>query len=153
MKIHKISKKGKRAMSIEANKAIARRLAEEVQNQQNLAAMDELYAPNYVYHAAHGVPPTLEGNKQFFKMLFAAFPDLQLTIHDQIAEGDKVVTRKTMAGTHQGAFVGIPATGKRMTQEILEILQIEDGKIVGNWMFYDRLGLMYQLGVLPLPGR
>jgi steroid delta-isomerase-like uncharacterized protein len=138
-------------MSIEANKAIARRLVEEVQNQQNISAMDELYATDYVYHAAHGVPPTLEGNKQFFGILFAAFPDLHFTIHDQIAEGDKVVTRKTMSGTHQGAFVGMPATGKRMTLEILEILHIDGGKILGNWMFYDRLSLMHQLGVLPLP--
>jgi steroid delta-isomerase-like uncharacterized protein len=139
-------------MSIEANKAIARSLVEEIQNQHNISAMDELYAPNYVYHAAHGVPPTLEGNKQFFMILFAAFPDLHLTIDDQIAEGDKVVTRKTMSGTHQGAFAGLPATGKRMSLEILEILQIEGGKIIGSWVFYDRLGLMYQLGVLPLPG-
>ena len=138
-------------MSIEANKAIARRLVEEVQNQHNISAMDELYAPNYVYHAAHGVPPTLEGNKQFFQYLFSAFPDLHLTIHDQIAEADKVVTRKTMSGTHQGAFVGIPATGKRMTLEILEILHIDGGKILGSWVFYDRLSLMYQLGALPLP--
>ena len=138
-------------MSIEANKAIARRLVEEVQNQQNISAMDELYATDYVYHAAHGVPPTLEGNKQFFRILFAAFPDLHLTIHDQIAEGDKVVTRKTMSGTHQGAFVGMPATGKRMTLEILEILHIDGGKIIGYWVFYDRLSLMHQLGVLPLP--
>src|SRR6266699_1178708 len=112
-------------MSIEANKAIARRLVEEVQNQQNISAMDELYATDYVYHAAHGVPPTLEGNK--------------------------VVTRKTMSGTHQGAFVGMPATGKRMTLEILEILHIDGGKILGYWVFYDRLSLMHQLGVLPLP--
>jgi steroid delta-isomerase-like uncharacterized protein len=138
-------------MSIEANKAIARRLVEEVQNQQNISAMDELYATNYVYHAAHGVPPTLEGNKQFFRILFAAFPDLHLTIHDQIAEGDKVVTRKTMSGTHQGAFVGMPATGKRMTLEILEILYMDGGKILEYWVFYDRLSLMHQLGVLPLP--
>ncbi len=138
-------------MSIEENKAIARRLVEEVQNQQNISAMDELYATDYVYHAAHGVPPTLEGNKQFFRILFAAFPDLHFTIHDQIAEGDKVVTRKTMSGTNQGAFVG-PATGKRMTLEILEILQIDGGKIIGYWVFFDRLSLMQQLGMLsPLP--
>ena len=140
-------------MSTEANKAIARRLVEEVQNQRNVSAMDDLYAPNYVNHAAHGVPPTLEGNKQFLKLFFAAFPDLHVTIHDQIAEGDKVVTRKTMSGTHQGPFVGIPATGKPMTMEVLEILQIENGKITAYWISFDRLNLMYQLGVLPLPGR
>ncbi len=139
-------------MSIEANKVIARRLVEEVQNQHNVSAMDDLYAPNYVNYAAHGVPPTLEGNKQFFKIFFAAFPDLHVTIHDQISEGDKVVTHKTMSGTHQGPFVGIPATGKRMSMEVLEILQIDGGKISGYWVFYDRLNLMYQLGVLPLPG-
>jgi steroid delta-isomerase-like uncharacterized protein len=139
-------------MSTETNKTIARRLVEEVQNQHNISAMDKLYAPNYIYHAAHGVPPTLEGNKQFFSLLFAAFPDLHLTIHNQIAEGDKVVTHKTMSGTHLGTFVGIPATGKLMAMEILEILQIDAGKITGCWLFYDRLSLMYQLGILPLPG-
>jgi len=140
-------------MSIEENKAIARRLVEEVQNQHNIHAMDELYSPDYVNHAAHGVPPTLEGSKQFFSMLFAAFPDLHLTIHDQIAEGDKVVTHKTMSGTHQGAFVGMPATGKHMTLDVLEILQIDGGKIVGYRVFFDRLSLMHQLGLLPLPIR
>ena len=139
-------------MSIEENKAIARRLVEEVQNQHNIDAMDELYAADYVNHAAHGVPPTLEGNKQFFRMFFAAFPDLHITIQDQIAEGDNVVTRKTMSGTPQGTFVGIPPTGKRMTMEVLEILQMSGGKITGYRVFFDRLGLMYQLGLLPLPG-
>ena len=71
------------------------------------------------------------------RILFAAFSDLHLTIHDQIAEGDKVATRKTMSGTHQGAFAGMPATGKRMTLEILEILHIDGGKILGYWVFYE----------------
>ncbi len=101
-------------MSTEENKAIARRLVEEIQNQQNINAIDELYAAGYVNYTAQGVPPTLEGSKQFFRMFFAAFPDLHVTIHDQIAKGDKVVTRKTLAGTHRGAFMGMPATGKRM---------------------------------------
>ena len=78
-----------------------------------------------------------------------AFPDSQVTIDDMIAEGDQVVTKKTFSGTHTGDFVGIPATGKRVTLQFVDIMRLRDGKIVEHWNCLDQLSLMQQLGVIP----
>ena len=101
-------------MSLEQNKALVRRFVEEVQCQHNLAALDELFSHDFVDHSGMTNPPTLEGSRQFFSMMFAAFPDMRFTIRQQIAEGDKVLTHKTFHGTHRGPFMGIPATGKEV---------------------------------------
>jgi steroid delta-isomerase-like uncharacterized protein len=86
-------------------------------------------------------------------MFCAAFPDLQVTIHDQIAEGNTVVTRKTYQGTQLGAFMGLPPSGKRMSVEVIDILRIVDGKITEHWVVGDELGMLQQLGALPAPGQ
>ena len=99
-------------MSLEQNKALVRRFVEEVQCQHNLAALDELFSPDFVDHSGMTNPPTLEGSRQFFSMMFAAFPDMRFVIRQQIAEGDKVLTHKTLQATQLGPFMGIPATGK-----------------------------------------
>src|SRR5438093_1073901 len=100
-------------MGEEENKATARMFYEEVVNRGNIGVIDKVTAENYVDHtAAPGMPPGREGEKQWFLMLRAAFPDGHTTIDDIIAEGDKVVVRGTMTGTHTGEFMGIPATGK-----------------------------------------
>ena len=83
-----------------------------------------------------------------FSMFFAALPDLQAIIHDQVADGDKVVTRKTLRGTHLGPWMGIPPTGKVIDIEVIDILAVRDGKITDHWNLVDRLGLMQQMGVL-----
>ena len=85
-------------MSLEENKALVRRFVEEVQCQHNLAALDELFSPDFVDHSGMTNPPTLEGSRQFFSMMFAAFPDMRFIIRQQIAEGDKVLTHKTLHG-------------------------------------------------------
>ncbi len=103
--------------------------------------------------ALFGLPPTREGVKQLFTALRTAFPDLHATIHDQIAEGNRVVTRKTFYGTHQGELLGIPATGKQVAFEVIDILQLAGGKITDHWNVVDQLGLMQQLGVIPPPGQ
>ncbi len=134
----------------EANKALIRRLVEEVQSQHNADALDEFLAPSFVnYDPPPGIPNTLEGAKQFHRMLFAAFPDLQMTIHDQAAEGDKVWTRKTATGTHQGELFGIPATGKSASWTVIDILTVRNGKVTELWWVGDSLGLMQQLGAVP----
>jgi steroid delta-isomerase-like uncharacterized protein len=138
-------------MSTEENKAIVRRFIDEVQTQHDLVALDVLFSADFVDHSGISTSPDLEGTKQFFAMLFTAFPDIQATIHDQVAEGDKVVTRKTFHGTHQGEFMGIPSTGKRVAIDVIDIFRISDGKITTHWAVADMLGLMQQLGVVPTP--
>lgn len=136
----------------EDNKALNRRFVEEVINQGNIEAIDELLDPGVVDHAAPpGFPTGREGAKQFFAMMRSAFPDLHLTIEDMIAEGDKVVMRSTWSGTHQGEFMGIPATGKRVTVSAIDISRVADGRMVEHWEQFDALGLMQQLGVVLPP--
>jgi predicted ester cyclase len=84
--------------------------------------------------------------------VFTAFPDMRAEIHDQVAEGDKVVTRKTFYGTQQGEFMGIPPTGKKVAFDVIDIFRIADGRILEHWFAGDMLGLMQQLGAVPAPG-
>jgi predicted ester cyclase len=85
-------------------------------------------------------------------MLRAAFPDLHAVIHDQLAEGDKVMTRKSFSGTHRGTFWGIPPTGKQVTIDLIDILRIADGQMVEHWNLVDWMGLMQQLQTTPPTG-
>ncbi len=139
----------------EENKALFRRFMEEVANQGNIDAVDELVAPDAVEHEElpPGTPPGREGVKHFFALLRNAFPDLRVTIDDQIAEGDKVVSRVTLSGTHKGEFVGIPPTGKTVTFGAIDIIRVAGGKLVEHWGVTDNLGLLQQLGVVPPPGQ
>ena len=138
-------------MSAGENKTIARRSYEAI-NQKNLDALDEVIASNITDHdPAPGQGPGLEGVKQYFSSLHAAFPDVQLNVEDMIAEGDKIVARLSVSGTHQGEFMGIEPTGNRVTITGIDILRIEDGKIVEHWGNFDDLGVMQQLGVMEQP--
>ena len=139
-------------MSAEENKAIARRGYEAI-NQNNLDALDEVAAPHLTDHdPAPGQAPGLDGVKQWFSSMHTAFPDFQMNVEDMIAEGDKVVARVRMSGTHQGVFMGIDATGNRVTITGIDILRVNaDGKIVEHWGNFDDLGMMQQLGVVPSP--
>lgn len=137
-------------MSTENNKANVRRGYEAV-NQKNLAVFDELLTPDIVFHIASTTMQGLEAYKQFLAMLFTAFPDLQFTIEDMIAEGDFVVVRHTTRGTHQGNFRGISPTGKQVSGTGMFIDRIVNGKAVEQWMNGDDLGLLQQLGVVPTP--
>jgi steroid delta-isomerase-like uncharacterized protein len=134
---------------LEQNKALVRRFVEEVQNRHNLAALDELLSPDFVDHSGNTSPPDLDGTKAFFAMMFAAFPDMRFEIRLQLAEGDKVMTYKTFHCTHQGPFMGIPAAGKEVAFDSIDILTITDGKITEHWAVGDMLSLMQQLGVVP----
>lgn len=135
------------------NKTIMRRALKEVVNKGNLDLIDELVSPDFVDHTPFpGLPPDREGVRQSIGMLREAFPNLEITIEDLIAEGDKVVSRQTLRGTHQGEFMGIPPTGKQATWTGILIFRIADGKIVDQWIEQDQLGLMQQLGVVPPPG-
>src|SRR3954452_4558605 len=133
-------------MSAEDNKAIARR-SWEVVNQANLDALDEVYATDFVGHEPDEDIHGSEGVKQFVDVLLDASPDMLITVEDDIAEQDKVVTRWTAHATHQGEFQGIPPTGKQVTG--ITIHRLDDGKIVEEWENPDLLGLMQQLGAIP----
>ena len=141
-------------MLAETNKAVVRRFFEEVWNKGKLNVLDELIVKDHVSSgpgALPGLPTGPEGSKQFVTVYRNAFPDVQFTIDDQIAEGDKVVTRWTAHGTHQGELVGIPATGKSSTVTGITENRIVDGKIVESWNIFDQFGMMQQLGVIPMP--
>jgi steroid delta-isomerase-like uncharacterized protein len=141
--------KGEHNMS-EQNKAISRRLFEQVWNKGDLAVLDELYAPDLVNHDAQpGLLPGIEGAKQFIGMYLAAFPDTHMVVEDQVAEEDKVVTRWTATGTHKGELMGIPPTGKQVKVSGITIDRLEGGKIVEEWASFDQLGMLQQIGVIP----
>ncbi len=138
-------------MPAEENKAIARRGYEAI-NQNNLDALDEIVASDITDHdPAPGQAPGLEGVKQYFSSLHAAFPDFHMEVEDMIAEGDKVVARISWSGTHQGEFMGIAPTGNRVEVSGIDIVRITDGKVVERWGNFDDLGMMQQLGVMEQP--
>ncbi len=139
-------------MSVEDNKTLVRHGIEEVFNKGNVAAIDEFCASNFVPPIQPGVTRDREGFKQFVSMLLAAFPDFHITLEDMVAEGDKVVIRGTISGTHKGELIGIAPTGKQATWTEIGIWRIEGGKVVESWHEVDRLSLMQQLGVVPSPG-
>lgn len=139
-------------MSTEQNKTIVRRNFEAL-NKGNLDVADELLATDYIGHFA--IHPEavagVEAYKQFMSGYYVAFPNLRMDIEDMLAEGDKVVVRWTVRGTHQGDLAGIPPTGKQVTITGTWILRVVGGKIAEQWGVFDALGLMQQLGVIPMP--
>jgi steroid delta-isomerase-like uncharacterized protein len=139
-------------MSTEQNKANSRRVFDEVLNKGNLAVVDELFNADNVVHTPTGPVYGVEGYKQFVNMYLSAYPDLQFTIEDLLAEGDKVVARWTGTGTHQGSLMGIPPTGKRVTVTGMNINRFENGKFLEVWLEFDGLGMLQQLGVIPAMG-
>ncbi|MDQ4045722.1 MAG: ester cyclase [Chloroflexota bacterium] len=137
------------------NKAIERRLLEEVYDQGKLDVIDELIASDFIGHgtAAEGGDQGREAYRQFVVQMRTAFPDLKMTVEDQVAEGDKVVTRFRARGTHLGEFQGLPPSGKQGEISGTIIDRIAGGKIVECWSNTDDLGLLQQLGVVPVPER
>jgi len=135
-------------MSAEANTAIVRRLVKEAQEGGNLAVVDELIADDFVDHSPlPGLPPTRDGVRILFGGMKAAFPDLRVKIHEQIADDERVVTRKTFSGTHDGPFMGVPATGKPVSFDAIDILTIRGGLIREHRVVVDQLALLQQIGV------
>jgi steroid delta-isomerase-like uncharacterized protein len=136
-------------MSTEENKALVRRFYAEI-DKGNLEAMDELVAEDYVDHSPPPFPVATgrEGVKQAFRLFWEATPGRH-EIEDQIAEGDKVVTRLTAYGKHEGDLPGIPRTGNDMKMTAVAIHRIADGKLAEKWSDKDNLGFLQQLGVIP----
>jgi steroid delta-isomerase-like uncharacterized protein len=143
---------GGASVSPEENKELVRRFVEDVQNEHELGLIDALVHDDFADHSGI-MPPELargrEGLKRFFALCFEAFPDLHFTIHDQIAEADRVVTRKTLTGTHKAEFFGVPPTGRWVEVNVIDILTVVDGKLRDHWGGLDRLAMLQQLGVVP----
>jgi steroid delta-isomerase-like uncharacterized protein len=133
-------------------KTISRRVAVEGFAQGSIAVIDELVAEDIVNHD-ETIPPEIPTGREGIKMLAqaynAAFPDMDFKVEDQIAEGDKVVTRWTARGTQQGEMMGIPPTGKEARTTGITIDRVVGGKIVETWTNWDQLSLLRQLGVIP----
>jgi predicted ester cyclase len=142
-------------MGTQENKFMARRFVDEVLNRGNLAVIDEITGPNFVNHSTPpGVPATREGTKAYWTMFRAAFPDLHYTIEDEVAEGDRVVTRRSGHGTMRGDFQGMPASGKEATWSEIHIVRYgADGKAVEHWGVIDQLGMLAQLGFAQAPAQ
>ena len=140
-------------MSIEQNKQIALRYAKDgwgtMPNWERV--WDELVSPDVVHHFNSSPQPIigLEANKEFNASLFQGFPDIKQTIEDVVAEGDKVMYRTTMEGTHTGEFLGIPPTGKSGKINDFTLLRIANNQIVEWWYECNLLELMKQLGLMP----
>ena len=133
-------------MSADTNKHLVRRLVDEAQSQGNLAVVDELLADDFVDHTPFpGVPPTRDGVKMLFGYLRTAFPDLNVRIDEQVADSEKVVTRKTFAGTHRGEFMGAPGTGRPVAWEVIDILTFREGKIAEHRVILDRMAIQQQI--------
>ena len=131
-----------------------RGFVDEVQSGGNTDLIDEICSPEFVNHSA---PPSLPADREGIKILTTmfkgAFPDSYFTVEDMVAEGDKVATRKTFHGTHEGEFMGIPPSGRSVSMGLIDIVRISEGKVVEHWSMGDNLGIMQQLGVIPQPGQ
>ena len=133
----------------EENKELARR-SWEIVSEWNPDLIEEFYPPDLVWHEPDQDIRGYEEARQFVSTFFDAFPDMNITVEDAIAEGDKAVTRYTIRGTHRGETEEFgPPTGRQMELEGITIHRIEDGKIVEEWSRYDNLSVMQQLGLVP----
>jgi predicted ester cyclase len=135
-------------MAVDIKKA-HRRLLEEVFGEGNLEAFDEICDSGYLGHDPVTGDSDLRQEKENCRMYKTAFPDLQPTILSSYGEGDTVVTRWRMTGTHREELLGIAATGKRCTVEGISIGKFRSGKLLEGWVQWDALGLMRQLGAAP----
>ena len=134
----------------EQYKTAARNLIEKGFNQKDGSAFDAYFSTNLKDHALPpGIPEGFEGRKMFYSAMLAAFPDMHAGVEDVFAEGDKLVTRWSVRGTHQGEMMGIPPTGKQISVGGIAIDRFENGQSVEHWEVFDQMGLMQQLGVIP----
>lgn len=140
-------------MTAEENKAVIQRAYDELWNERNIDVVDELVTEDFLNHAA---PPDRQrgrpGLKDVVRMFEVAFPDFRYEVEDVISEGEKVAVRDVFRGTHEGDFMGIPATGERVTMEAIHIYRLSEGKLAEHWVARDDLGMMQQLGVVAAPG-
>jgi steroid delta-isomerase-like uncharacterized protein len=135
----------------EENKARTREFYEGI-NSRDYGVLDRLVADDFVDHEeVPGIPNTREGVRMFFDTMHNAFSGFHINVEDVIAEGDKVVVRGTIQGTHTGDFLGIPASNKQVNVPVIDIIRVRDGKAIEHWGVTDMGALMAQMGVAPPP--
>jgi steroid delta-isomerase-like uncharacterized protein len=131
-------------------KEMARRWYSEVMSEGKTEVIDELCAPDFIDHdPLPGVSADLAGLKDFVAQIRAAFPDMQVTADDLIVEGDRLAVRSTIRGTHEGDFMGIPASGKRVEVSDYDFVRFENDQAAEHWGVIDSAALMEQLGAAP----
>ena len=138
-------------MSVQENSAVIRRWI-DTWNNQDLDAAADLLAPDYLRHDAN--LPDVNGptaQLEFMSGIFSAFPDLDLQVEQLIAQDDLVVARASVRGTHQGDFLGVPATGNEVSFESMEVWRLDTGRIAEQWVVMNVMGLFQQLGAIPSP--
>jgi steroid delta-isomerase-like uncharacterized protein len=136
----------------EENKALARRVVEEVWNRGNVAVVDEAFAEGYTEHNPRpGQDVGIDGYKGGVTMMRTAFPDLHLDLQDLIAEGDRVALRYTLHGTHEGELMGIAPTGNRVASDGMVFARVQDGRIAERWGVQDVFTILQQVGAIPAP--
>jgi steroid delta-isomerase-like uncharacterized protein len=131
------------------NKAVMRRVYEEVFSGGDFSAADELMTDDFVEHEdlPPGIPPGREAPQALVSMMRSAFPDFRATVEEMLEDGDKVITRARFSGTHEGEFMGIPATGRTFDIAVIDIVAFRDGKVAEHWGVMDMAALMQQLGI------
>jgi steroid delta-isomerase-like uncharacterized protein len=137
------------------NKSIARRAMDELWTQGNLAAVDQLYTDDCVFHDL-GNPDDISGRdglRQYARMYRTACPDLRCTLEDVVAEGDRVAVRWEARGTHRGDFMGVAPTGKQLSFRGIQMQRIVNGRIAEEWAGFNTLGALQEIGAVPPVGQ
>jgi steroid delta-isomerase-like uncharacterized protein len=140
-------------MSTEENKNVVRGFEQAVWNGRDPSRLGEFFAAGHFFRPAGMPPMDFDGHQQMIAHFQSAFPDGRNASDELLADGDRVAQRWTYRGTHQGAFQGIPPTGKQVTLTGISIWRFESGKIVESWHEMDTMGFMQQLGAIPTPGQ
>ena len=138
----------------EENKMRMKAFYEEVMNAHDVAKFDEFLTDDFVEHedlTQFGLTNDTTGVKEWMSRLFTAMPDVAVTLEDVATEGDKVWARIRIRGTNTGEMMGMPATGKKVDIEAIDIVAVRDGKAYEHWGVTDNAGMMMQLGVMPAP--
>jgi steroid delta-isomerase-like uncharacterized protein len=138
-------------MSVEENQELVRQMFERAINQRDPSVFESFIDTSYVNHDMPAPEPGPEGLRAVMGAFFAAFPDMRIVVEQTVGEGDIVCTRGYFSGTHDGEFMGIPATGKKVNVKYMDMWRLDEGKAVENWVRLDMLGMMQQLGVVPGP--
>jgi steroid delta-isomerase-like uncharacterized protein len=141
-------------MSVEENKTIVRRFLDEAWNNQDLTILDEVIADDLVGHDPNvpgGEVRGREALKDVLRQARAGMPDARIEIEDVLGEGDRTLTRFTVYGTHRGDLFGIPASGRQVRVATLLVSRFAGARIVEEWAIKDMLGLLQQIGAIPMP--
>ena len=136
-------------MTPDQNKQFVQQLFAEVMNGHNLSAVGKYIAPGFKHYGVPGAKGGPDGFAETLQRFFDGFHDMQVHAEDAIAEGDTVMTRGYITGTHNGNFMGIPGSGKQIRIDYIDIWKIQDGKAIENWVQMDAMGMMQQLGAMP----